>query len=143
VPFIIRWPGRVKAGRVDTENVCSFIDWMPTLCVMAGINKLPEQLDGEDVSDIWFGADREREKPLFWRPSAPGGGAAIRMGQWKLHLSAHRKQEQIELYNLSSDPSESQNVADKHPDVVARLTKTLHAWIAELPEDYEKFKGRK
>jgi N-acetylgalactosamine-6-sulfatase len=143
VPFIIRWPGHVKAGRVDNKNVCSFIDWMPTLCAIAGIEVLPEQLDGEDVSGIWFGADRHREKPLFWRPSAPNGAAAIRMGQWKLHLSGRRNQQQTELYNLSSDPSESRNMAEEHPDVAARLTKTLNAWVAELPENYEKSKDRK
>jgi N-acetylgalactosamine-6-sulfatase len=46
--------------------------------------------------------------------------------------------DESELFDLSSDPSESENLADKHPDVVAHLTKTLNAWIAELPESYEK-----
>lgn len=71
VPYIIRWPDKVEAGRVDTQNVCSFIDWMPTLCAIAGVDELPNPIDGEDVSDIWFGSDRERTKPLFWKSSAP------------------------------------------------------------------------
>ena len=141
VPFIIRWPGHVQAGRVNSENVCSFIDWMPTLCAIAGIEELPQQLDGEDVSDIWLGDKRQRSKPLFWRASASGGSPAIRDGKWKLHLN-RRSDESTELYDLSVDPSESNNVAGKHPDVVARLKKKVQAWVDELPDSYEKGKKR-
>jgi N-acetylgalactosamine-6-sulfatase len=139
VPLIIRWPGHVKAGRVDTDNVTSFIDWMPTLCAIAGIKEIPERLDGEDVSDIWLGVDRARSKPLYWRASSAGAASAMREGKWKLHLGS-RKRPKIELYDLSADPSESQNVAEEHPDVVARMTAKLEAWVAELPEEYEKAK---
>jgi len=137
VPFIIRWPGRVPAGRVDAESVTSFIDWMPTLASIAGIQELPEQLDGEDISDIWSGSSRERTKPLYWRVSSPGASPAMREGKWKLHLSG-RKGGPPELYDLSTDPSESRSVADQHPDVVKEMTETLEAWVAELPGSYEK-----
>jgi N-acetylgalactosamine-6-sulfatase len=142
VPLIIRWPGHVKAGRVDTQCVTSFIDWMPTLCAIVGIKQLPEQLDGEDISDIWLGAERERSKPLYWRVSSSRAAPAMRDAQWKLHLGSRRDAE-VELYNLSDDPAESRNVAEQHPDVVARMTAKLEAWVAELPEEYEKKKGRK
>ncbi|MHC4880371.1 MAG: sulfatase family protein [Planctomycetota bacterium] len=137
VPFIIRWPGRVQAGRVDSTSVCSFVDWLPTLCSIAGINELPQQLDGEDVADIWLGANRQRTKPLFWKASAIGSTPAMRTGKWKLQLP-RRQRGEPELYDLSADPSESLNVADEHPDVVARLRKTLRVWVAELPDEYEK-----
>ena len=137
VPFIIRWPEHVTAGRVDTENVCSFIDWLPTLCAIAGIEELPEQLDGEDISDILLGADRQRTTPLFWKTSSPGGTPAMRDGDWKLHLG-RRRGEGVELYDLSVDPSESNNVAEQHPEVVARLQKKLRTWVDELPQQYEK-----
>jgi N-acetylgalactosamine-6-sulfatase len=142
VPMIVRWPGHVKAGQVDTDNVTSFIDWMPTLCAITGIESLPEQLDGADVSDIWFGADRKRSKPLYWRVSSSRAATAMREGKWKLHVGARRAGE-IELYDLSVDPSESRNIADEHPDVVARMTAKLEAWVAELPEQYEKVKRRR
>lgn len=150
VPFIVRWPGHVKSGRVDTKNVCSFIDWLPTLCSIAGIKKELEkeiekqtvELDGEDVSDIWFGADRPRDKPLFWKVSSPGGAPSIREGNWKLHLN-RKRDKQIELYDLSIDPSESNNVAEKHPDVVANLRKKIRSWVAELPKQYEKIDDKK
>jgi N-acetylgalactosamine-6-sulfatase len=137
VPLIIRWPGHVKAGRVDRENVTSFIDWMPTLCAIAGVDAPPEQLDGEDVSDIWIGADRERSKPLFWKSSAVGGTPAMRDGKWKLHLP-RRQRGEVELYDLSADPSESNNVAEPPLAVVARLARKVRTRVAELPDQYEK-----
>lgn len=142
VPMIIRWLGHVEAGRVDTENVTSFIDWMPTVCAIAGIDKLPKRLDGENVSDLWFGADRKRCKPLYWKVSAPRAAPAMREGKWKLHVGSRRGGE-IELYDLSVDPSESRNVAKEHPEVVAGMSAKLEAWVAELPEEYEKVKQRR
>jgi len=141
VPFIIRWPDKVKAGRVDTANICSFIDWLPTLCAIAGIDELPSDLDGEDITDAWLGADRQRTKPLFWKVSSTGSAPAIRDGKWKLHLNRKRDKE-VELYDLSIDPGESKNVAAENPEVVARLRKQLRAWVAELPTHYEKTKDR-
>ncbi len=137
VPFIIRWPGHVKTDHVDTKSVCSFIDWLPTLCSLAGVEKLPPGLDGEDISAAWRGAALQRSKPLMWKTSAPGAAPAIRDGQWKLHLNRRRGQ-QIELYDLAKDPSENNNVAAQHPDIVARLRKTLNQWTRTLPEAYEK-----
>ena len=67
IPFIIRWPGKVKAGVVDSANVIGGIDWLPSICTLAGVNDIPKDLDGEDVSDIWLGASRERSKPMLWR----------------------------------------------------------------------------
>lgn len=141
VPFIIRWPGHVKAGHVDRSNVICGIDWMPTLCRIAGVKQFPKRLDGEDVSDIWFGAKRDRVKPLFWKSSSSGSSPAMREGRWKLHLN-RRRGKAIELYDLSVDPSESKNVAEQHPKVVANLTAKVKAWMAELPREYVK-KDRK
>ncbi len=137
VPFIIRWPGHVKAGRVDSTNVGSFIDWLPTLCSIAGVAQTPRELDGEDISDIWLGADRKRTKPLFWKTSATGSTPAMRDGKWKLHLP--RKQRGTpELCDLSVGPSESNNVADANPEQLKRLTRQLRTWNAELPAAYKK-----
>ncbi|MFK8111866.1 MAG: sulfatase-like hydrolase/transferase [Rubripirellula sp.] len=137
-PFIVRWPGNVKAGRVDLDSVVSFIDWMPTLCSIAGIDDLPEQLDGEDVSDIWRGSNRLRKKPLFWKVSSSGGAPAMREGKWKLHLNGRRSDAEIELYDLSTDPSELENLADTQPTIAKRLKSTLKKWVTELPTTYVK-----
>lgn len=136
VPFIIRWPGHVKEGRIDSESVTSFVDWLPTLGAIAGIEDLPDKMDGEDISDIWLGQARQRTKPLYWKISARGSQAVIREGKWKLH-QADRKRE-AELYDLSADPSESRNLAGQHPEVVDKLNAKLNDWRVELPKDYEK-----
>ena len=141
VPFIIRWPGKVQAGRVDTTSVCSLIDWLPTLCSLAGVDELPNPIDGEDISDIWFGTDRERLKPLFSKTSSTGSTPAMRDGKWKLHLPRKQRGEP-ELYNLSIDPSESNNIAAQHLDVVKSLSKKIKTWAASLPIDYAKTKVR-
>jgi len=141
VPFIIRWPGQVPAGRIDSESVTSFIDWMPTLAAIAGIEDLPQPIDGEDISSIWKGESQERNKPLFWKIGNTGSTGVVRVGKWKLHEATRRSE--AELYDLSTDPSESKNLAEDQPQVTAELTATLNAWTAELPEEYEKGKQKR
>ena len=136
-PFLMRWPDRVPAGRVDKENVLSGLDWLPTLCAIVGINELPSNIDGEDVSATWFGQKRDRESPLFWRTSSSGAAPTMLDGKWKLHLNK-RKGQTAELYNLDRDSAESRNVADDHPEVVERMSKQLKSWVKELPDDYKK-----
>jgi len=137
VPFIIRWPGHVEAGRVDTKSVTSGLDWLPTLCAITGIEDFPGELDGEDVSQAWFGADRIRTSPLFWRVSSPGGSPSMRLGKWKFH-DGNKRGKQPQLYDLMADPSESKNVAQQHPAVVKRLKTEVDAWVSDLPTEYKK-----
>lgn len=141
-PFIIRWPGRIKAGHTDTTSVVSGMDWLPTLCRIAGITELPAQLDGEDVSDIWLGQPRERSRPLFWKTSTTGQSASMRDGNWKLHLNPRGRKGAF-LHDLSRDPSESKNVAENRPNILKRLQAKLRAWMAELPKAYEKADDKK
>lgn len=139
-PFIIRWPGRIPAGKVNNSSIISGLDWLPSLCALAGISIDAAELDGEDVSDIWLGADRSRKKPLFWRTSAPNARPSIRSGNWKLH---QKRRGGTELYNLSNDPEERQNIATRHPEVVERLEQQLDLWLNELPGEYDKTKAKK
>ena len=141
-PFVIRWPGRIKADHTDTATVFSGMDWMPTLGRIAGITDLPEQLDGEDVSDIWLGKTRERIKPIFWKTSTTGQAASMRERNWKFHLNP-RGGTGTSLYDLANDPSESNNVIANHPDVLKRLRTRLRTWMAELPTSYEKNDNKK
>ncbi len=139
-PFIVRWPGHVRAGHTDTSSVISGMDWLPTLCSIVGIKDLPDGLDGEDVSDMWIGAERDRTTPLIWRTSSPNASPSMRVGKWKLHLN---RKAPVELYDLEANPSESRNLAEAHPEVVAKLGKKLEAWVAELPTSYDKSDPRK
>lgn len=140
VPFIVRWPGRVPAGRIDNESIVAGVDLLPTVCKLAGA-KLPDNFagDGEDGSDIWLGKSRPRRQPLLWEWRFNIAGdvvnkspiLAIRDGRWKLHLNPDRSR--IELYDIPRDPPQLQNLAAQHPDVVERLAAQALAWHKRLP----------
>jgi arylsulfatase A-like enzyme len=136
VPFILRWPGYVAAGKVNETSVIGGIDWLPTLCAITGVKIDAADFDGEDMSGIWLGKHRDRTHPLFWKTNRVQSDIGIRDGQWKL-FHPTRKGE-VELYDLSADPRESTNVAAQHPDIVRRLTAKVEQWQATLPKDYAK-----
>ncbi|MFO0799568.1 MAG: sulfatase-like hydrolase/transferase [Gemmataceae bacterium] len=137
-PLIARWPGRVPAGRTDTTSVLAGVDWLPTLCALTGTRPPAAGLDGEDVSAALLGAARPRAKDLFWKASAPGDTPAMRRGNWKLHQPVRAKAGPVELYDLARDPGEAENVAARHPQVVADLGAALRRWNDALPKRYEK-----
>jgi N-acetylgalactosamine-6-sulfatase len=140
VPFIVSWPGKVPSGRVDDTSVVAGVDFLPTVCSLAGV-KLPAgiQLDGEDTSDIWLGTPRARRRPLFWEWRFRIAGhvwnvspqLAIRDGDWKLLMNPDRSR--LELYDLPRDPMQQNNLAEKHPERVERLAAQLLAWRQTLP----------
>jgi len=140
-PFIVRWPAGTPASRVDNSAVLSAVDFLPTLCTLARA-KTPRglKLDGEDMSAVLRGQTRERTKPLLWEwrfriighPINNSPMLAIRDGRWKLLMNPDKSR--IELYDIPGDPMELSNLADRHPDVVKRLSEQLLKWHASLPE---------
>jgi N-acetylgalactosamine-6-sulfatase len=146
VPFLIRWPDHVPAGRVEDDAILSGVDLFPTLCRLAGValpDPLQQELDGEDVGDILLGASRPRTRPLVWENRFwyyEGSGTsiinkspllAIRQGPWKLLMNPDRSR--MELYNIPQDPSEVDNKAVENPRVVEELSQKLLAWKNSLP----------
>jgi len=139
-PFIVRWPGHVPAGRLDHDSVVAGVDLLPTLCGLVGA-KLPptHALDGEDVGDILQGHSRPRKTPLMWEwrfhvfgePFHRSPILAIREGDWKLLMNPDRSR--IELYDIPRDPTQLNNAADKHPEIVQRLADRVLAWQKTLP----------
>jgi arylsulfatase A-like enzyme len=141
VPFIVRWPVRVKAGQVDDSSVVCGADLLPTLCRLAGA-EVPKAhaLDGEDRSGVIVGKPTPRSGPLFWEWRFGIAGPvlnkspilAVRDGKWKLLMNPDRSR--VELYDIPADPSELNNLADRNCDVVKRLSEQLLAWRKSLPE---------
>lgn len=139
MPCIARWPPRIPNGRIDQTSVIGAVDWLPTVCRLAGIRVPSIKLDGEDISDILQGNKRARQKPLFWecRDNVVGNRAyksprlVIRYGNWKLLMNPNSSRK--ELYNLLEDPGERRNVARLHPEIVARLSLKLIQWEKGLP----------
>jgi arylsulfatase A-like enzyme len=140
VPFIVRWPGHVPAGRFDSTSVTCGVDFLPTVCRLAGV-PLPAALDadGEDVSDIWLDRPRQRTKPLLWEwrfqvfgePFHRSPILAIRDGDWKLLMNPDRSR--VELYDIPRDPTEMSNLAEAQKAIVRRLSKQVLAWQKTLP----------
>jgi arylsulfatase A-like enzyme len=140
-PLIIRWPGKVPANRVDKESVLSALDWLPTLCAITETAYEPSNFEGDDVSQTWLGKQtHQRTEPLFWKTSRAGSSVSLRWENWKLHSKKSRRNQiqPYELYDLSSDPGESTNVAEQHPHILQKLAGKAKAWYADLPKDYDK-----
>jgi arylsulfatase A len=122
VPFIVRWPGQVKAGTVTTQ-LAAFWDFLPTFTDVAGL-KTPAGIDGLSLLPTLTGRGRQPQHPhLYWEFYEQGGSVAARWGQWKaVRLNmATTPNGPIELYDLTSDLGEQHDVAAQHPDVVARF----------------------
>ncbi|HMP05899.1 MAG TPA: arylsulfatase [Lacipirellulaceae bacterium] len=122
-PLIAWQPGAVPAGGV-TDHVSAFWDFVPTACELAGIDA-PGDTDGKSYLPVLRGGSQHQVKHdyLYWEFYEQGGKQAVRQGPWKLvRLNALRPgRATVELYNLDDDLGETQNVADDHPEIVARL----------------------
>lgn len=137
VPFIARWPGKVKAGAIDDVSWISAVDLLPTFCEIAGAT-LPDgyEPDGKSQVKTLLGTKYpKRDKPLFWKgiPNRRGGPVySILKGKWRLLTSVDF--EVPELYDVNQDPLEKNNLKSSHPEIASELLKELQAWHATLPE---------
>lgn len=123
VPTIVRWPGKVAAGSTSAR-VSGFEDWMPTLLEAIGAGaSVPAETDGISLLPTLLGK-QQSERPYLYRefPSY-GGQQTIRVGNWKVvRQNMNKGNMEVELYNIAQDIGEQQNVADVHPEIVAKLT---------------------
>jgi arylsulfatase A-like enzyme len=128
VPLIVRWPGRIPAGRV-VEAPVNNIDWLPTLLRLAGA-PVPAGLDGVSFAEgLTGGAFTER--PLFWHfPHYTNQGGrptgAVRDGDWL--LVEFYDEDKTELYNLADDARQQRDLATQQPERVAALKTALAQW---------------
>ncbi len=132
VPTIVRWKGKIAAG-TESKRVSGFEDWFPTLVEVAGgLEAIPNGLDGISLVPTLLGKPQP-DRPFLYRefPSY-GGQQSIRVGDWKavrqnLNPPARRPLNAgpIELYDLTAEPTESTDVADNHPELVAKLSKLM------------------
>ena len=144
VPCIVRWPGRVPAGKVSDE-IATTMDLLPTFARLAGA-KLPADrtLDGQDLLPLLTGRPGARGKEAFFFYCYTHL-QAVRNRRWKLVLPRPAKPPWTgwsarmvdavpapQLYDLQADPAEAHDVAAANPDVVVELMKLVEKAQADL-----------
>jgi arylsulfatase A-like enzyme len=127
VPAIVRWPGRIPAGRVSSQ-VGITMDLTASILAVAGAS-LPEniRLDGMNLFPILEGRAPDVPRTLFWRGHPGRPHRAVRSGDWKLVMEPRPM-----LFNLKRDVAERENLISRHPDVARRLHDLLLAWEREV-----------
>jgi arylsulfatase A len=125
VPGILRWPARIRPGQVVDEPVCG-VDFLPTFCELAGAS-LPTGVafDGASFLPALEGKPVRRSTPLYWEYDRALGPnkLSLREGAWK--VLSDLKIEQVELYNLKDDISETRNLTAGEPDRTRGLIEKL------------------
>ncbi len=124
VPAIARWPGRVRPG--VTDALAATFDLFPTMLELAGAARAAPATDGASLAPVLFGRGEFADRTLFWRIR---GETAVRRGLWKL---VRQPSSSPELYDLSRDLGESDNLAATSPDVAAELGGALAAWERDV-----------
>ena len=159
VPFVARWPGRIRAGTTGHQPSMT-IDLLPTLTTLAGV-PVPggRVIDGRDMWPLMAnpGAAGEPHQALyfFWGTELH----AVRSGRWKLHLPHPyqsleyagkdgapgkylRKEIDLSLFDLEADAGETTNVAERNPEVVKALLDHAESAREDLGDSLTKRVGK-
>lgn len=123
VPFLMRWPGRVPAGKVYKKPIVSR-DILPTFLAAANI-PATTKFDGVNLLPH-LSASTTPHEALFWRG---GNGRAVRKGKWKL---VEFGEQFSQLYDLDTDLGERHDLTAKHPEIVKDLRAAWTQWSAQM-----------
>lgn len=150
VPFIVRWPGRIRAGRVSDAIAMNF-DLMPTLIGLAGFAPPEVRLDGRSLAAVWTtGAKSPHDELILFNNEQV---AAVRTNRWKLVGRSYYRGLDIPLgrfgywllFDLKADPAEQYNLADREPQVLAdmkaRFARAEQAFAALATRKPNEFTG--
>ena len=154
VPCVMRWPQRIPAGQVS-DQMAATIDLLPTLAAWAGA-PLPKDrtIDGKDLTRFLTGKTAKSPRDTFYYYCFTHL-QAVRQGKWKLVLPRParpwtrwyaRMIDEVpapQLYDLNKDLAEENDVAAKHPEVVATLEKLADAARRDLGDYNRTGKGRR
>ena len=134
VPYMVQWKGKIPAGKVYHQPVSSFDIYATAAANSAGVT-VPEQVEGVDLLPFLNGEDQGRpHETLFWRQ---GGKAAMRHGDWKIVIMGRRFQPgnaKWELYDLSKDVAEQNNLAAVKPEILSELISRWDEMNSEMAD---------
>ncbi|WP_437204950.1 arylsulfatase [Planctomicrobium sp. SH664] len=130
-PMIVRWTGQIPASRTS-DVVWSFPDLFPTFAELAGA-RVTTPVDGVSILPTLLGKSQNLEdRMLYWEQMSNGLQQAVRWQNWKAVRTGLAAP--LEIYDLASDPTESHNVANEHPEVVRRVEEFLKTARSESEE---------
>lgn len=128
-PMIAQWKGEIPANTVCSE-ITSTIDILPTLAYLTNSDLPKKPIDGKNIWKLLSGKKSKspHKKEGFYYHNKKSVLEGVRVDHWKLRVV----KEQIELYNLKEDISESNNVASQNPKIVKKLQKMMQNFDADL-----------
>ncbi len=139
-PMLVRWPGKVKPGS-RSNHISAFWDVMPTFAEITGA-KIPAPVDGISFLPALLGEKQKDHDYLYWEFHEQGGKMAVRAGKWKaVRLNINKvPQGKTELYDLSADVGEENNIASDRPLIVKKMEeimKEAHTPSNDFPFSFE------
>ncbi len=130
VPGLVEWPAKIKPGVTTIPAVTS--DYLPTILDLIGAEQTDKRpLDGISLMPLFKGKMKERGQPIGFQSA---GQVALISDRYKIYGSGGRKKEQkltlpkLKLFDLKKDPSEKNDLAAQHPDLIKKMTGTLEQW---------------
>ena len=124
VPLIVQWNGMVQPGESDAL-ICQ-VDFLASFARMLNMS-LPDQKDSCDVFDALAGRSKQGRKDLVLEASRH---LSYRSENWFL-IPSYSSDKESELFDLSNDPSQKNNIASDHPEMVEQLKKQLDKIVAD------------
>ncbi|EPR67734.1 Arylsulfatase [Cyclobacterium qasimii M12-11B] len=135
-PIIYKWPGKIKP-KMDHSNLTSSIDMAVTTMAAVGLDPLPD-MHGINVMDKKalkkrkeiYSMDFSHDMKGVDVPEETLESRILITSPWKIIVPgvANEDTQEVLLYNILKDPLEENNLANKHPDVVKKLTASLDNW---------------
>ena len=140
VPCIMQWKGKIPPGLVCNQITTS-MDFMPTFSKIAGTDAPSDRIiDGKDFRPLMFGEkDAASPRDTFFY-YFKNNIDAVRSGRWKLHIRKGDK-EIRELYDLTADIGETNNLYDQHPEVVKELEEKIRQCREDIGDEAAGMEG--
>ena len=139
MPFVLAWGDHIKARR--SGHIAYFADLMPTFAELAGV-EAPAN-DGISFVPTILGKEKQQQEHeyLYWEFPGAKGWVAVRIGEWKGLLKKVQKgNNEMELYNIVSDPRETTDVSAEHPDIVEKMWEIVRSSHTEPVVPVEQFR---